>query len=159
MMLTGTSHYPPPQWSHHVLHSLPVPPSTPVSFQLVLRQPNLDDLKRQALAVSTPGHASYGHFLPQSAIDELTRPSAEDVGRVSSWLRGLDFQVAHEVVSVRTTAARAAALLQTASRRFNAHVAARSLIFALSHATSTSELWLQQTSHRTERLRTGCGRR
>ena len=43
-------------------------PTDPVVFTIALKQRNIDDLKRLALAVNTPGHAKYGQFLKQKAV-------------------------------------------------------------------------------------------
>ena len=45
--------------------------SEPVEFLLSVRQRNLDELERIALAVSTPGNARYGQYLEQHEVDAL----------------------------------------------------------------------------------------
>ena len=90
--------------------------TTEVRFVLSLRQRNLPELRRMALAVSTPSHPQYGKYLAQSQLDALTSPSVADVRAVSDWLRteqGVSYEVERELVRVQTTVERATTLLQT----------------------------------------------
>ena len=61
-----------------------------VSFSLTLRERNLDRVQAIALAVSTPGDASYGEHLTRSELDTLTAPLAGSLSRVTAWLEVQD---------------------------------------------------------------------
>ena len=89
--------------------------STPFEFTISVKQQNLDELKRIALAVSTPGNPSYGQHLEQAAIDALTAPDAADMSAVTGWLTdaNIPHTVHRENVRVSTTVAAAEALLST----------------------------------------------
>eukprot|EP00316_Scyphosphaera_apsteinii_P011229 CAMPEP_0119307148 /NCGR_PEP_ID=MMETSP1333-20130426/7721_1 /TAXON_ID=418940 /ORGANISM="Scyphosphaera apsteinii, Strain RCC1455" /LENGTH=758 /DNA_ID=CAMNT_0007310623 /DNA_START=26 /DNA_END=2302 /DNA_ORIENTATION=+ len=87
-----------------------------VQFTISLRQRNIPKLKRLALEVSTPGHASYGRFLSTREIDELTRPSPEARNAISTWLSEAgvhDATFERENVFVSCPVGLASALLET----------------------------------------------
>ena len=64
----------------------PVAAGSSISFTISLHQRNIVELKRLALAVSTPGTASYGVYLTTREVDELTAPAPEARIAVASWL-------------------------------------------------------------------------
>ena len=86
-----------------------------VTFTLSVRQRNLQELKRVALAVSTPGDAAYGKYLSQRQIDDLTAPDPADVGVVTTWLSGagIAFMVDRERVVATASVEAAQRLLST----------------------------------------------
>jgi len=91
-------------------------PSDEVSFTVNLKQRNMDELKRRALAASTPGAPEYGKFMTTKEIDDLTSPTSASVQRVKAWLLEHDvssFRVLRENVFVRTNVATASNLLGT----------------------------------------------
>ena len=76
----------------------------------------IDAVKQIALEVSDPDSPTYGRFLSQQQLDEMTRPADADVATVARWLN------AHSVhwamrgasnVEVSATAAQASKLLGT----------------------------------------------
>lgn len=93
----------------------------PINFTISVKQPNLDQLEAAALAVSDPTSPTYGAYLSQNRIDELTAPSAHAITTVTNWLstHGAHFTVTREIVHVATTVAIAEGLLQTTFRRFS----------------------------------------
>ncbi|ERS94904.1 hypothetical protein HMPREF1624_08802 [Sporothrix schenckii ATCC 58251] len=55
-------------------------------FTIALNLQNIDQLESRLLAVSTPGHASYGQFVDVDGITATFGPSADAVSAVTSWL-------------------------------------------------------------------------
>lgn len=55
-------------------------------FTIALNMQNIDQLESRLLAVSTPGHASYGQFSDVDDITSTFAPSADAVQAVTSWL-------------------------------------------------------------------------
>ena len=53
---------------------------------LAVREQNMDRIHDMALNVSTPDSSTYGQYLTQAQIDEITAPTAADVTAVRSWL-------------------------------------------------------------------------
>jgi len=93
-----------------------------VAFTVSLSLRNMEELKRRALAVSTPGDATYGQFMTTRQIDELTSPSSGAVKRVEAWLLEHDvstYEVSRENVFVSTSVAKASALLDTSFLKYN----------------------------------------
>ena len=90
-------------------------PTDPVVFTIALKQRNIDDLKRVALAVNTPGHAKYGQFLKQKEIDDLTLPLPNSFEAVETWLTNhkAEYTVQQENILVSTTVKVASKLLST----------------------------------------------
>lgn len=113
-----------PQWTAHATHIGAVAPSTAVRARVYLApRGGLDALKQAALAVSTPGSASYHHFL--SAAQYRARFGITDatVGAVSSYLRDAGLRVTrvgadNRYVVVRGTAAAAEHAFGTQLERF-----------------------------------------
>merc|ERR1712151_401762 len=79
------------------------------------KQSNLAELYKIASEVSDPQHPSYGQYLSNAKISELTAPSAADVAAVETWLSesNIPFNRVGELVEVSLTASSAAALLKT----------------------------------------------
>ena len=90
---------------------------TVATFTITLAETNAQELARIALAVSTPGHAEYGKFLDQAAIDALTAPPPGALGAVIAWLRAEGVVPATvergRVVRVACSAAQTERLLST----------------------------------------------
>jgi tripeptidyl-peptidase-1 len=61
-----------------------------VDFTVAIKQQGMEELKRVALAVSTPGDAAYGKHLTSAQVDAITAPSAEDVTAVTEWLQAFN---------------------------------------------------------------------
>ena len=59
-----------------------------VEFRVVLRWRDQAALLRAITAVTTPGTASYGHYLSPAQFRARFAPARSDVDRVASWLRG-----------------------------------------------------------------------
>ena len=59
---------------------------------LAVREQNMDRIREMALGVSTPGSSTYGQYLTQAQIDEITAPTAADVTAVRSWLAAEQFE-------------------------------------------------------------------
>ena len=90
-------------------------PSDSVVFSVLLRQQNVDQLKRHALAASTPNNPLYTKYLLQEEIDSLTAPASHSVSVVQAWLstHGVTSQLQKDRIMVSTTASIACALLGT----------------------------------------------
>ena len=90
-------------------------PTDKVGFTLNLKTRNMAELKRRALAASTPGTAEYGKFMSVAEIDDLTSPSPDAVNRVKSWLAdsGIEHKVVRENIFVHTSVEKASSLLGT----------------------------------------------
>jgi len=59
---------------------------------LAVREQNMDRIREMALEVSTPDSSTYGQYLTQAQIDEITAPTAADVTAVRSWLAAEQFE-------------------------------------------------------------------
>ena len=66
---------------------MPVEADVEVAFTISVRQQNIAELEKAALAVSTPGHPRYGKHRTVAQIEALTAPAQADVARVTAWLR------------------------------------------------------------------------
>ena len=76
----------------------------------------MDEVKKIALEVSTPGSPKYGDFLTQAELDKLTAPKPADISAVSQWLtsEGVDFVFrTASNVEVSTSIAKASFMLKT----------------------------------------------
>ena len=105
-----------PDWSDSI-----VTPELSINFTISIRQQNIDSLKAAALAVSDPTSPRYGKFLTQVEIDTMTKPTADDLSKVTKWLtsRGVtSFSVKHHEVRVSTHVGAAEALLETRFSHF-----------------------------------------
>lgn len=93
----------------------PSKPTDKVEFTLNLKARNMAELKRRALAASTPGTPEYGKFMTTAEIDALTSPSPDAVNRVKSWLAdsGIEHRVVRENIFVHTSVEKASQLLGT----------------------------------------------
>jgi hypothetical protein len=99
-------------WSEAGLAS----PSAVLNFTVSLRQQNLYELERRALAISDPTSALYGKFMSEKEIRALAAVREEDVQIATSWLQAsgvTSFVAHHEQIQVSTSVAHASALLQT----------------------------------------------
>ena len=105
-------------WVRTVTNNL----SAEVTFTVSVRQSNMEELRRIALAVSTPGDPAYGKYLAQREIDELTAPAPTDLAVVTTWLAkaGIAFVVDREQVVVKTSVAAAQRLLSTTFYEYRA---------------------------------------
>jgi pseudomonalisin len=68
-----------------------LPASTPLSVSVVLSVRHPKYLASLAKATSTPGSASFGHFLTPAEVAARFAPSAATAGTVAAWLRGSGF--------------------------------------------------------------------
>lgn len=91
------------------------PRHEPVSFTISLHQRNIPELKRRAIAVSTPGHPSYGAFLSNAELDKLTAPSPEVRTAIAAWLAEYNVHATfdRELVHCRAPVGVVSALLHT----------------------------------------------
>ena len=102
-----------PTWLARADHLGSAAKSAPVQLRVYLA-PNggIDALKSAVKAVSTPGSATYRHFLTPSAYQAQFGPSAAAVQNVESWLKSSGLQVTgveshHRYVSVTGSVAAA----------------------------------------------------
>ena len=72
-----------------------------IGFSVALREQNMAELKRIALAVSDPQTPEYGKHRSAAEVAELTAPTAADTATVRSWLAAS----ACNVVAARSRAA------------------------------------------------------
>ncbi len=107
-----------PSWakaSHQVGHSNT---RTPVDFRVYLKSRGGDAAAKYALAASTPGNKTYGHFLSPRQYNARYAPSTRSVNQVKSWLRSQGFKVGvvpsnHRYVEAIGTLGRAATAFHT----------------------------------------------
>jgi subtilase family serine protease len=64
----------------------PVGGDLPVTFTIVIKERNIDAVKRIALDASDPAFRNYGKFLSQERLDSLTAPTMSDASAVTDWL-------------------------------------------------------------------------
>jgi subtilase family serine protease len=57
-----------------------------VKVTIVVKEQGRDEIRSKALAVSDPSSPDYGNFLTRAQVDDITRPKAEDMSAVTSWL-------------------------------------------------------------------------
>lgn len=110
-------------------------PAEEISFTVSLKQRNMPELKRRALAVSTPGDESYGKFMAIEDIDALTAPAPDTFARVRAWLHEHDvatYKIVRENFYVHTTVAKASPLLRTTFSAY--HKDGRTLIRAANYS-------------------------
>jgi subtilase family serine protease len=93
-----------------------------LKFTLAIKEQNLDRVLDIARAVSDPSSATYGQFVTQAQLDELTAPAAQDVAAVTEWLdaQAVNYTVRHSNVFVNTNVLAAEKLFST-----NFHIAMR----------------------------------
>jgi Pro-kumamolisin, activation domain len=101
----------------------PVPAFAPVTFDIVLQPRDPAGLGRFATLVSTPGSASYRHFLTTARFAARFGQPGSVISRVAAALRGLGLPPGrvtanHLVVPVATTVGRASAGLHTQFARY-----------------------------------------
>ena len=83
-----------PAWLAHARHLGAAKSSAAVEGRVYLApRGGLAALKQAALAVSTPGSATYHHFLTAQQYRAQYAPSASDVSAVRSWLTGAGLHV------------------------------------------------------------------
>jgi len=82
-----------PPWATSARFKRQAAGSEPVGFRVYLGW--RDDAQAVALAeaVSTPGSASYGHYLTPQQFRQRFAPSASDVNAVEAWLRSQGFSI------------------------------------------------------------------
>ena len=61
-------------------------PSTVMTFQLALVQPNTVAFEQTVMDISTPGHPRYGQHMKREEVDEFLRPPAAVSDQILSWL-------------------------------------------------------------------------
>jgi len=95
--------------------SVPTDGNAIIKFTFAVAQKNMPELKRRALAISTPGSDKYGAHMTVAEINALTAPNPADVAVVTNLLtaKGISFTVRNERVEVETSVARASTLLGT----------------------------------------------
>jgi len=62
------------------------------SVTMAVREQNMDRIREIALNVSNPDSSTYGKYLTQAQIDEITAPTMADVTAVRSWLTAEHFE-------------------------------------------------------------------
>lgn len=67
------------------------PASTPLQVSVVLTVRHTRELARLAKATSTPGSASFGHFLTPAEVASRFAPSRSEASAVASWLASAGF--------------------------------------------------------------------
>lgn len=72
-----------------------------VPFSVAMRQQNLEFLRANLVAVSTPGSPTYRQFLTQTEVADLVATSQEDVARVFHWLNPIDPKASCSVGATR----------------------------------------------------------
>ena len=89
--------------------------SQPVSFTVVLEEPDLGQIHSLALEVSDPSSPNYGNYLTMDQVAALSAPEPHHVQAVTSWLDG--HQIAYTRVvnqfQITTTVKHAEMLLNT----------------------------------------------
>jgi subtilase family serine protease len=60
--------------------------SAPIKVQIVVKEQGREEIRRKAIAVSDPASPDYGNFLTRRQVQDITRPKAEDMSAVTSWL-------------------------------------------------------------------------
>ena len=78
-----TLHAHPAGWSDL---GTPVDPSTIFTLRVHLKQQNVVEFEQRVYDMSTPGHASYGAHMTQTAINRMLNPTDETVALVTAWL-------------------------------------------------------------------------
>ena len=69
-----------------------VPESAGASFTVVVKEQGAEEVRRAATSVSNPKSAKYGQYLTQEQLDDLTRPKAQDMQAVLTWLETNNMQ-------------------------------------------------------------------
>ena len=104
-----------------------------IDVLIQVRRRNIENLHEVALAVSTPGHARYGHYLTKEQVDELTAPAAADVDAVRSWLAPAALSVSEKSAGVLMASlhvGRASSLLGTVFGTLHSATEGRRLVRA-----------------------------
>ena len=89
---------------------------TPYTFTIVVREQGVEEIKRIASAVSDPESSTYGQFISQAKLDEITAPLPHDMSAVTGWLEtnGLSYhQYGVSNLIVTTTTGKAGKALST----------------------------------------------
>jgi subtilase family serine protease len=113
-----------PMWLGHASHVGTAPVSAPLNLRVYLApRGGLDHLKTAATAVSTPGSASYRHFLSVDAYNAQYAPSTAAVSNVESWLAASGLKVtgvehSHRYVTVTGTVAAAQKAFRVSLQRY-----------------------------------------
>jgi subtilase family serine protease len=82
-----------PSWARAAASHGPAAATDRVGFRVYLGWRGGDAAAKLATAVSTPGSASYRHFLSAAQFRQQFAPSQADVGAVQQWLRGAGLTV------------------------------------------------------------------
>jgi subtilase family serine protease len=105
-----------PAWASSARDLGAVSNSQAVDFQVVLNLRNAAAAAREVEAVSTPGSASYGHYLTDAQFDAAFAPTAATEASVATWLQSTGLSIvgvasSRMYIEARGTAAQAGALL------------------------------------------------
>lgn len=96
-----------------------------VKFTVVVKEQGLGEIKRIASEVSNPDSPIYGQYLSQKTIDDISRPAAEDMTAVVSWLEAAGVSYELRGISNLDVTANVAAAERLLSTKFHvaSHVA------------------------------------
>ena len=101
-----------PSWANasHLVRK--ADPATAIGFKIYLKMKDPSGAAALAKAVSNPKSASYGHYLTPSQFRTRFAPSATNLAKVKSWLKGQGFTIGYSpmnnhYVSVEGTVAQA----------------------------------------------------
>ncbi len=100
--------------------------STPVSFELVLKLRDASGAKSLVRAVSSPGSASYRHYLTASQWESRFSPAASEVSSARTWLASEGFKVGavskdRITISASGTAAQVEKAFSTTLKNYKLH--------------------------------------
>jgi subtilase family serine protease len=108
-----------------------------VSFTIVVKEQNIDEVKRIALSVNDPSASNYGKFLTQKKLDSLIAPKSSDFLAIKSWLDANDIAYGIKGVSnikVTTSVSKASELLDTQFHAITNRKHGQSVIRAASYS-------------------------
>ena len=132
-----------PSWANSGNYHSAANPSDPVNFRVYLSLRNEAQAESLAVAVSTPGNASYGSYLTPSEFNAQYAPTSSDVSTVSSWLQSQGLTVDYtpsnnHYVAAEGTVAQVQAAFGTQLNEYN--VGGRSLRGSASDLSVPSSL-------------------
>ena len=112
-----------PAWVAKATDLGAVSSSQRVDFQVVLSLRNAATAEQLAAAVSTPGSASYGHFLSDAQFDAAFAPATTTEAAVAAWLRSVGLSIvsvasSRMYIEASGTVAQADRLLGTALHNY-----------------------------------------
>lgn len=113
-----------------------------VSFRILAKEQNLDVLAEIAQKVSDPSHPEYTNYLTREKLDDLTRPSKDDIAVIRRWLATFSSaQISifrNRVFDVTLPVADAEALLSTTFRTLVNTVTGQRTVRASTYAIPSS---------------------